>query len=78
MAARGDLSAVASLEKSVTHCKQVVGAGPLFILRCDRSPVMLNLVTSVCKANYNSAMANGKQGDHPLTDILAHKAGVRR
>jgi hypothetical protein len=32
---------MASLERAVTRCKQVVGAEPLFMLRCDRSPVML-------------------------------------
>ena len=29
------------LKRAVTHCKQGVGIEPLFMLRCDRSPVML-------------------------------------
>jgi hypothetical protein len=32
---------MASLERAVTHCKEGVGVEPLFMLRCDRSPVML-------------------------------------
>jgi hypothetical protein len=29
------------LKRAVTHCKQGVGVEALFMLRCDRSPVML-------------------------------------
>ena len=29
------------LKRGVTHCKQGVGVESLFMLRCDRSPVML-------------------------------------
>jgi hypothetical protein len=29
------------LKRAVTHCEQGVGVEPLFMLRCDRSPVML-------------------------------------
>jgi hypothetical protein len=29
------------LRRAVTHCKQGVGVEPLFMLRCDRSQVML-------------------------------------
>jgi hypothetical protein len=29
------------LKRAVTHCKQGVGVEPLFMLRCDRGPVML-------------------------------------
>jgi hypothetical protein len=32
---------MASLKRVVTNCKQMVGMGPLFMLRCDRIPVML-------------------------------------
>jgi hypothetical protein len=40
-------SVMASLEESRNHCKQGVGEEPLFMLRCDRSPVMLTLITTV-------------------------------
>ena len=42
--------AIACLKKSqrsVTHCKPVVDAGPLFMLRCDRIPVMLTLIATI-------------------------------
>ena len=29
------------------HWKQLVGVGPLFMLRCDRIPVILNLIPTV-------------------------------
>src|SRR5215831_4046068 len=38
------LSEMPSLERAVTQWKQAVGVGPLFMLRCDRTPVMLNPV----------------------------------
>jgi hypothetical protein len=28
------------LKRAVTHCKQGIGAEPLFMLRCDQNPVM--------------------------------------
>ena len=42
--------AIACLKKSqrsVTHCKPVVDAGPLFMFRCDRIPVMLTLIATI-------------------------------
>ena len=38
---------MASLEKSRNSLQIGVGVEPLFMLRCDRSPVMLDLVTTV-------------------------------
>jgi hypothetical protein len=37
----GDLSDMASLEKSRNSLQTGVGIKPLFVLRCDRTPVML-------------------------------------
>jgi hypothetical protein len=38
---------MASLEKSRNSLQTGVGVEPLFMLRCDRSPVMLTLITAV-------------------------------
>jgi hypothetical protein len=37
----GGLSVMASLEKSSNSLQTGVGVEPLFMLRCDRNPVML-------------------------------------
>ena len=35
------------LKRAVTRCKQRVGVEPLFMLRCDRSPVMLTWLRTI-------------------------------
>src|SRR5215469_9940896 len=59
------MSAITSLEKSRNPLETVGGVGPLFMLRCDRVPVMLNLLIAIITrmASYLLVAACGRTND---------------
>jgi hypothetical protein len=66
---------MASLEKSRNSLQTGAGAEPLFMLRCDRSPVMLTCFRQLTLPDRPSLQAEGVQSvevrtyiNHPVRD----------
>jgi hypothetical protein len=57
------------LKRAVTDCKQMVRMGPLFMLRCDRIPVMLTWFRKLSFSNSNSGRTSGYVGTSAVTGL---------